>query len=319
MHHGTLTKQVAQGLKVLRQRIADADPKVPPSKLDETLNLATWNVREFGKKPRLDASLHFIAEIIGQFDLVALVEVRDNVADLGQVMRYLGPYWRVVFSDYLTDAGGNRERIAYVYDHRAVTFTGLASSALPSRNQAGDEYLSKISWWRNPYIASFRAGSFDFILVTAHIRWGKTEKGRIPELRMLADWVATRSDEQYLGDKDIVVMGDFNVPDEESDLFKAVTGRGLRMPAALMGKHGSNLAKDKRYDQILHDPKHVRSFTGMGGVLDFYQGDHRALFPGTTLTKQKFTYEISDHLPLWIHVETDTEDEKLDQILNPKK
>ncbi len=317
MHHGTLTKPIAQGLKILRQRIVAAE--IPPSKLDETLNLATWNVREFGKKPRLEASLHFIAEIIGQFDLVALVEVRDNVGDLAQVMRFLGPYWRVVFSDYLTDAGGNRERIAYVYDHRAVTFTGLASFALPFRKKAGDEYLSKISWWRNPYIASFRAGSFDFILVTAHIRWGTTEKGRIPELQMLADWVATRSDEQYLGDKDIVVMGDFNIPDDQGALYQAITSRGLRMPAALMGLHGSNLAKDKRYDQILHDPTYVKCFTGVGGVLDFYQGDHEPLFPGTTLTRQKFTYELSDHLPLWIHLDTDTEDEKLDQILNPKR
>jgi len=48
------------------------------------------------------------------------------------------------------------------------------------------------------------------------------------------------------------------------------------------------------------------------------QGDHAPLFPGQKLTKDKFTYQISDHLPLWIQLNTDTEGEKLDQIVNPR-
>ena len=194
MHHGPVSKAIARGLRELQHRIALAG--IPSSKLDETLNIATWNIRELGRRPRREASLHYIAEILGMFDLIAIVELRDDVRDLAQVLRYLGPYWRVVFSDYLTDAGGNRERVAYVYDTRAATFTGLASYALPLREKKQDEYLSAISWWRNPYLASFRAGNFDFIVLTAHIRWGKTAAGRVPELERLAEWIARRSAEQ---------------------------------------------------------------------------------------------------------------------------
>ena len=50
MHHGEITKEIAQGLKVVQKRIQEA--KIPASKLDETLNLATWNIREFGKRPQ---------------------------------------------------------------------------------------------------------------------------------------------------------------------------------------------------------------------------------------------------------------------------
>ena len=113
------------------------------------------------------------------------------------------------------------------------------------------------------------------------------------------------------------MLGDFNLPDEDSDLFRAVTSKGLcAMAPGLLGTHGSNLAKDKRYDQILHDPKFVKSFTQLGGVLDFYEGDHTALYPGVKMTKGEFTYEMSDHLPLWTQVDTDTEGEVLDQILD---
>lgn len=316
MNHGTISKEIAQGLKVLQDRITLA--KIPPSKLDESINIATWNVREFGKKKRQDLSLHLIAEIIGQFDVVSLVEVRDDVTDLGKVLDYLGPYWKVVFSDDLIDPGGNHERIAFVYDTRAAVFTGFASQATSARKKDGTEYVPGINWWRPPYSASFRAGSFDFVLIAAHIRWGKAEKGRIPELQAMADFVAAKHAEHYVVDHDIIVVGDFNVPRTDSPLFHALTSRGLQMPAQLVGAHGTDLAKEKRYDQILHDPKYTKSFTGQGGVLDFYAGDHAPLFPGMNLSKQAFTYQISDHLPLWLHVDTDIESERLDQILNPK-
>jgi len=70
------TPDIAQGLLILTERIAAA--KIPPSKLDGTINLATWNLRELGKKPRRKAALFYIAEILSQFDLVGLVELRDN-------------------------------------------------------------------------------------------------------------------------------------------------------------------------------------------------------------------------------------------------
>jgi len=47
-------------------------------------------VREFGKKSRSEPAVHYIAEIIGQFDLVSLVELRDDLTDLGRVLKILG-------------------------------------------------------------------------------------------------------------------------------------------------------------------------------------------------------------------------------------
>jgi endonuclease/exonuclease/phosphatase family metal-dependent hydrolase len=321
MNHGNISTDIARGLKALKERIKAAN--IPPSTLDESINLATWNVREFGNtgdKARSKASLHYIAEVVGQFDLVAMVEVRDDLTEMSRVMNYLGPYWNVIFSDYIADAGGNHERIAYLYDSRAVHFTGLASQISPKRTKKGTEYSSQVSWWRPPYMASFRAGNFDFVLLSAHIRWDaqQGEKSRAQELQLLADWIATRQKEPFVVDQDLIVMGDFNVPDTTGPLFQAITSKGLKMPDALAGLHGSNLAQDKRYDQILHFPQFSKSFTHQGGVLDFFRGDFKPLYPESTKSKDALTYEMSDHLPLWIHVNTDTDAERLDQILNPK-
>jgi exonuclease III len=147
---------------------------------------------------------------------------------------------------------GNHERIGFVFDRRAAVLTGLASNIHAPRSRERGEYVATPSWWRAPYIASFRAGSFDFDLLAAHIRWGGDgkpgEQQRLPEIRLLADWVAKRA----RANRDLIVVGDFNIPSTDSPLYQAITARGLRMPRALLGEHGSNLERNKRYDQILH-------------------------------------------------------------------
>ena len=312
MHHGQISKPIADGLLELRSRIEKGD--IPSSKLDETLNLATWNIREFGKKARSDAAIHYIAEILGQFDLIGIVELRDNLADLDKVLHILGPYWRAVYSDMIPDPGGNRERIAYVYDKRAVTFTGFAATATPPRTKKGTEYLPDRSWWRPPYAASFQAGNFDFVVIEAHIRWGDSKKARLAELELFAEWVTAKRKESTAVDKDILVMGDFNLEDEE--MFKVLTGYGLKVPDALVGRDlGSNLERNKRYDQILHFPQYPSNFTNAGNVLDFYTGGIKPLFPEMKeKDKLAFTFQMSDHLPLWVQINTDIDNFVLEQI-----
>lgn len=316
MHHitelRTVSKEIAKGLTELRQRIEAA--KIPSSKLDETFNLATWNIREFGKSARSKAAIHYIAEILGQFDLISVVEVRDNLRDLARVLEVLGPYWRAVYSDALLDAGGNRERVAFIYDKRQISFNGMASAAFAKRTKKGTEWIPNFNWWRPPYVASFKSGNFDFVLLATHIRWGDSEEGREPEIQGIANWVSDKAKQASWDDQDIFVMGDFNIPDRRSALFKAITSGGLQIPTALAkDEFGSNLEKNKRYDQILHLPQYPENFTNKGGVLDFYAGDHKSLFP--ELDKAKFTFQMSDHLPLWIQVNTDIDGRQLDQII----
>lgn len=314
MFHGKIDKETAKGLKALRARIDAAN--IPSSKLDETLNIATWNIREFGKKARSEPAVHYIAEIIGQFDLVSIVELRDDLTDLGRVLKILGPYWRAVYSDMIPDAGGNRERIGFIYDKRAVVFTGLAASANPPRKKSGSEYVPEFTWWRLPYMASFSSGNFDFVIVSAHIRWGDSKQDRTKEIQSLADWVDLKRRQKHVEDRDFFVTGDFNI--ETTAMYSALTSKGLVAPAALRkGEFGTNLAKDKRYDQILHFPIYDDSFMNKGGVLDFYTGGISALFAG--ISKDDFTYQMSDHLPLWVQINTDNDGHQLDQLIRAKK
>jgi endonuclease/exonuclease/phosphatase family metal-dependent hydrolase len=314
MHHGKVSKDIARGLLALKERIKAA--KIPASKIDETLNLATWNIREFGRKRRSEAAVHYLAEILGQFDLIGIVELRDDLTDLGRVLQILGPYWRAVYSDMIPDAGGNRERLGFIYDKRAVTFNGLAAEANAPRAKKGVEYLSESSFWRSPYMASFKSGNFDFVVLTTHIRWGDSVPARRKEIELLADWIEAKRLEKTSEDKDLIAMGDFNIPSRDDALFKAVTKHGLQVPKPLLGAHGTNLEKNKRYDQILHYAVFPENFTNAGGELDFFGSEAgiKALFPGG-MKKEEFTYQLSDHLPLWMQIRTDIDGQKLEQII----
>jgi len=316
MFHGNVSLEIAEGLKLLRKRIDTA--KIPSSKLDETLNIATWNIREFGKKRRSEAAIHYIAEIIGQFDLVGIVELRDNLQDLNRVLPILGPYWDAVYSDAIPDPGGNDERICFLYDGRACAFNGMAARATAPRKKRGTEYLAEEDWWRPPYIATFKAGNYDFMALSVHARWGDSDDARTAEIQRIASWLDAKIKGKYCEDHDVIVMGDFNIPSRGSPMFKALTSTGLTIPSALLkDEFGSNLARDKRYDQILHFARYPADFTLGGGVLDFYAGDHKPLFPD--LTKLQFTFQMSDHLPLWVQIRTDIDGFVLDELIQAKR
>jgi endonuclease/exonuclease/phosphatase family metal-dependent hydrolase len=323
MYYNNLDEETASGMKELQKRIAAHN--LPDSALDKTLLIATWNIREFGNPghKRSKKSLYYIAEILSQFDLIGIVELRKDVHEMAEVLHLMGPTWDIVYSDYIEDSPGNDERVGFVYDKRACVFTGLAGNASELRLKQNGKYVIKEdSWWRKPFMGSFRAGNFDFVMIETHIRWGSVEQDRAKELTLLADYIYARTIKDATVDRDVLVMGDFNIPSVSSDLYKAITARGLTMPPGLAGVSGSNvaakLAKSKRYDQILYNPVYTKSVTDKGGVLDFYGDGWGALYPEASGPHDmKFTFQLSDHLPIWIMINTDNDGEQLDQLLAP--
>jgi len=140
-----LTEDRPTRLALMRARIRAAH--IPPAG-PRNLRLATWNIRRFGEGARMDASIAMIAAILREVDLVAIVELCDDTSDLERTLHVLGPHFGAVFSDYLRDAAGNRERIGFVFDQRRIRFTGLASNAEGVRKLARGRYVEDVPRWR---------------------------------------------------------------------------------------------------------------------------------------------------------------------------
>lgn len=283
-----------------------------PAKDPARLLLATWNVANLGLQQRRDTDYQLIAEIVGWFDLVAIQEVNDNLAGLRAIQQQLPPAYRVLFSD----AAGNDERLAFVYDSTRVTLLekvgeiAIPPSDLPFIKLEGIAAEFK-GFDRNPYLAAFQAGHFRFILVNVHLFFGDDAAAASIDRRCLetfavARWCDIRRRSKNSYTRDIIALGDFNLPKADSlnPVYRALTRRGLKLPAHST-QIGSSIASDNHYDQVaFHPAETAGDFTGNAGVFDYDGAIFADLWAGRPAKdhadfKAYIKYYISDHRPLW--------------------
>ncbi len=268
-------KAVAAKLIKLATRL---DKTIPSKDADHNLLLATWNIRDFGKRnnrgfgPRLPESLFYIAEILSRFDFVAVQEVNE-LYDFEQVLAILGDNWDFIATD-ITDPklGGNGERLTYLFDRRKVRFQNIAgeivlpndmlvSKALVPTDGKKGLYAGK-QFRRTPFTAKFQAGWFRFEICTVHLYYG-AESGeqleeRIEEISRVAEYFGQRSEEAEKEFRSLILLGDFNIVHKEHKTMEALTAQGFKIPAGL---GPSNVAGGKYYDQI--------AFKARSGVLEY--------------------------------------------------
>jgi endonuclease/exonuclease/phosphatase family metal-dependent hydrolase len=308
---------------------------VPDRNLTATLLLATWNIREFGRNakcgPRTAESLLYIAEIVSHFDIVAVQEVHQNLKDLKHVLELLGDSWNYLVTDVTEGRSGNEERIAFLYDTRKVRFDHLAGEVTLPEKKGKPVRQSA----RSPFICAFQAGWRRFTLCSVHIYYGTknpNDPRRVAEISSIADLLAARNERRLNspdGEPDtVILLGDFNIFNQSGDeTSKALEKAGFIVPKEITKiPGGRNLARDKYYDQIafLHPKGNLRS-TKRAGVFDFRQmiyrdGDHERYATEMALCdaerysnakspaayyKNWLTFQISDHLPLWLELQID--------------
>lgn len=329
-------RRTIDGLKRLRPALAAA---IPARTATDTLLLATWNIREFdsGKYGyRREEPYYYIAEILSRFDLIAIQEVRDGLYPLQTLVRLLGNDWDFLVTDVTLGTSGNSERMAYLFDRRKVNFTGLAAELVLPKDKGAKE--EPVQMARSPYVAGFRAGWAYLTLATVHIYYGKgvaVDPRRLAEITGFAKTIAKHAGKlsgapQYEPDAvpvpdNLIMLGDFNIFNRKDVTMQAITKAGFVVPDALQEVPGSNVDKNKHYDQIAYYKKLARlKATGNAGVFDIYEhiyrladeGDYaqeRAQHPGRSF-KDWRTYRMSDHLPMWIELGIDDADSYLDSL-----
>ena len=289
-----------------------------PSKQPKNLLIGSWNLRAFGNvTPKWSASgkdspkrdwraVSLIGALISHFDVVAVQELRRQTEALRFLLTVLGEDWRAIVSDVTEGDEGNDECLAFVYDSSRVQPSGLVGEiVLPS---VVDDPARQFA--RTPYAASFVREGVEFILTTVHILWGKTAKSRIPELTSFAEWMRNWAERPSDWNQNLLVLGDFNVDRNDSPLYKALSSTGLFPPSELNGIPRTIFDDEKTkhfYDQIawfsdLTNMDSVLSglrYQNVAGSFDFLPH----AFSG--MTKDKVSWRISDHYPLWIEFQLD--------------
>ena len=191
---------------------------------------------------------------------------------------------------------------------------------------------------RTPFLVAFQAGWFRFNLCTVHLYYG-TESGaglqrRIGEIRALVDFFAKRQDAENRGlarpqsAQNYILLGDFNVVSPQHETMAALLRKGFTVPEQIDAEHLPD--RNHFYDQIAIRVKDPRFLTTDGGIVDLYtdvftDDDVDLYLPeipdsvtgSTPLTRfQRWrTWQLSDHYPLWVQVQTDYTDSYLADVL----
>jgi len=332
MRDVTERNRIVDKLLALR---AQLDRQIPAKTADDTLLLATWNIRAFGDNRRTE-SLHYIAEIISRFDLVAVQEVASDLGGLQKLVTLLGPGWDYIVTDSTEGTAGGSERMAFVYDKCKVFFRKMAGKIVLPESKLIDK---KWQFARTPFTVAFQAGWFRFILTTVHVYYGTSEREnarRVEEIDAISEFLKKRSKKE---DESYILLGDFNIFRQSDATMKAMEKHGFYIPVALR-EHPSDLGKTKYYDQIAFNLKLEPTMTVFSegkqhaGAFDFtetiYPPQDLNLYRGyfaekyvTGKTEQQIekyyltnwrTFEMSDHLPLWIELKIDFSKQYLEII-----
>ncbi len=231
---------------------------------------------------------------------------------------------------------------------------GIAKVDVPQDEISGKDFALRLppnsiydsfkQFARTPFLISFQTGWLKIHFCTVHIYYGEAGEGekmdyRRREIEKLTKALAEKAKGEYKQDHEsyLCVLGDFNILSKEHHTMKALESNGFEVPDNLKNLPGTNVPKNKAYDQIaFHKPRRATGYSKLeilaSGVFDFFETIYRhndnvsdeaeyrkdqIQYSGlkkSTSFKTWRTYKMSDHLPMWIEVQTDFGDRYLESI-----
>lgn len=253
----------------------------PRHPVGPTVRLATWNLRHFSDRPSTD--LRAIAKIItsSNFDLVAIQEVKKDGIGVDRLLNVLGSPWRATSLSPMT---GNSERFVFIYNGDHLQEIESARFINSPDNRVFD---------RIPYQAAFRAGQFDFTVITVHLSYTDTARRRreAEALARFAHDLAAVSSE-----KDVIVLGDFNEQGRGNiEFFEDNGWQSLNDDA-------TNLSSSETYDVLLINPDRTGEWSGAAGAVRFDE----TLYGNNDATASEW---VSDHRPAYADFVTNLPDD----------
>ena len=312
---------------------------IPPRTVRETLLLATWNLRDFdsnkfGHGPRLRESYYYIAEVISAFDLVAVQEVNRDMGPFEDIVRILGPNWSYIATDVTEGRSGNNERMVFVYDKRKVWFQHVVGEiVLPENTLVADDR----QFARTPFMVNFQSGWLKFSICTVHLYYGSTSgegyERRVAEIEKIGKFLADRAERE---ESNMILLGDMNIVSPDDKTMKALEKSGFVVPDGLALP--TNMLRNKYYDQIAflyrRDELELGDSESSSGVFNVFDtvfrpqdsetyyplGKGNGKWPDTVEERKKYfrkewrTWQMSDHLPLWIELKIDFTEKYLNRI-----
>ncbi len=269
----------------------ESGPDLPSA--GDTITIAAFNIQILGKTKREKVEvMDILALTVREFDVVLVQEIRDISETTAPLFLDIinaldGPEYAFIRSERL---GRSTSKEAYAYFYNTHTVSYLEGTA-----HVWDD--TDDIFEREPYIASFIAGEFDFTLVGIHAK-PDDAVSEIASLTLVFDSIKAGQLEQ-----DIIAMGDFNADgsyyDEDDDtqpLRDSIYGWTVSNEVDTMTK------TDWTYDRIVMlDSTYSNEYVMDSTAVYLFNQVHGL--------NQSFTEDVSDHFPVYAEFRVDGPDD----------
>jgi len=261
----------------------------------KTAKIAAFNIQIFGQtKSQKEDVMVALTKTVREFDIVLIQEIRDASEEtvpnfVEEINLVEGSKYSFVRSERLGRTT-SKEAYAYIYNTETVQFI-----------QASDYVYNDVDdvFEREPYIASFKIGNFDFVLVGIHTK-PDDAYNEIGNLTSVVSSIQMANPNE----NDIIVMGDFNADgsyfdeDDTSNLFKASEYHWV-----ITNDMDTMVKTDYTYDRIVVLDTTFNHEYDAGTALVFRFDQVYGL------NNQTFVGEISDHYPVFAQYKTNLVDD----------
>lgn len=243
--------------------------------------------------------LPLVAAILSRYDIVALQEVmlESALTDLLLELESRDYSGNIVNWDYIVSPtmGYNPDyQEAYAFIWRTDRVDHIPGSDFVWFD-ADNEFS------REPFVSDFRAGSFDFTLISSHFPYDSDL--RADEAKKMADVFAEIQDSDPL-ENDVILVGDFNLSSGSGSWNDLKALPHITFMLAPPTRTSIGYTKmSKLYDNIWFQAHHLGEWTGDAGTYEFFHDFD---------DEDKFTaarWYVSDHVPIYAVFRTDMIDD----------
>jgi endonuclease/exonuclease/phosphatase family metal-dependent hydrolase len=277
--------------------MSPGEPPLPtPEQPDRFIRIATFNIQAFGPSKAADSHvMGILADVVRQFDVVAVQEIRSEDQTLVErfVQRINAPGEVAVRRHYRYVLGPrlgrtiSKEQYAFLFDSATIEVDRAGVYTVDDP----EDVLH-----REPLVAQFRVRgpapehAFTFILVNVHTDPDEA-RAEVDAMAEVYRVVRQASAGTGVGEDDVILLGDFNVPGRFPLAMRdlGLLGQVSGIQAAIAAEP-TNTRRDKLYDNLIFHAPSTVEFTGRAGV--------ESVMRRYNLTSEQ-ELAISDHLPVW--------------------
>jgi endonuclease/exonuclease/phosphatase family metal-dependent hydrolase len=281
-------------ISVLAITLACLTPQllIPQARANQSIKIATWNIRDLSTNSRNDFELLQISYILQKYDFIALQEVNDHevIFRLVYWLKVLDNSYDTLFSPP-SGTGSEKEHYTFLYRKKSI-------------KRLGSWKLAEGDFARPPFLASFKAGNFDFTVISIHVCFGCNglgEEGRRLEIQRLTLLYSNLLNGQ---EKDILLMGDFNLePNDKAFLNLRTIGDTQPILTCETDEECTQLTTTREtnlFDNIWFDRVHVHEYANENGIFDFDEELFEDPSGDSSDYRERYArFAVSDHRPIW--------------------